>query len=334
MSVTLDDVAQASGVSRATASRALNGNAKVSEATRRRVRAAADSLGYRVNEAARALAKGHTDVLGLVLPPGGPDIDIFQASLVGLLTEAASSRGKAIMLRTAGVDTGPVDLDRVFNGGFVDGLLVMAQAFGTPWVDELLVRDLPVVAVGSHPQPGTKYRVHADNYRGAVLATQHLIDLGHTKLATITGNLEHEYGRSRLAGFRDTVTKAGLDLPDHMVRRGDFDFYQGQAAMEQLLPHEPTAVFVASDQMAAGAYSASRRVGLTIPQDLSIVGFDNVPWSAKLPPPLTTIAQHPKQIAEAAVDLLLAVLDGQHEAAHLLCDVSLVERSSTARVPD
>ncbi len=332
MGVTLDDVARMSGVSRATASRSLSGNPSVRDATRLRVVAMAEALGYRVNHAAQALASGQTNVLGMVLPSGSLTDDRYRAQFIGAMSQAATQRDKGLMLWMTGLgDRAEPGLDRMVQSGMVDGVFVLSNGADKAWIDRTADREgVPVVLVGSRETQVGRCRVECDDLGGGKMVADHLAELGHRRVATITGPRSRLDSQYRLEGFRSGLAEHDIQLPGSAVVEGGFTHESGLAAMVRLLDYEPSAVFVANDQMAMGAYVALRGAGRSVPRDVSIVGFDDIPTSLSLAPPLTTVRQDVKHMSALAVDLMLRAIDGTAGPdERLISPTTLVERNST-----
>ncbi len=304
---TLDEVARLSGVSRATASRALTGDAKVKDETRKRVKAVAESLGYRPNRAARSLASGKSGVIGLVLPTLLLSDDPYGALLIHGLSDAASRRDLGLMLWLTHQEPGST-VREIFSGGIVDGLVVSATALNHRWVEPILDGGIPSVLLGRHPSRPDVHHLRVDNLAGARLVVEHLVSLGHKKIVTITGPLDRVDAVERLQAYRDAMEENGLTVTDDMISESNYTPDGGLAAMARLLPLKPTAVFCGNDQMAFGATEAIRLAGLDVPTDISIVGFDDFPDARSFRPPLTTVGQDIALLSQRAVDRLAELI--------------------------
>lgn len=333
---TSKDVARLAGVSRTTVSFVLNGRRDVliSEATRRRVEAAAVELGYHAHEPARQLAGGSSRTLGLVLcqAPEQVAVDALLAEVLrGLATVA---RGAAFRVLVETVAPGPGSYVGLLHSRQVDGLVVSG-----PRADDLVLCDprsaaLPIVLQGTLPAAVVP-SVDVDNGASAQVAVEHLIALGHQRIACITNApLAYTAAADRVAGYRAAMRAAGLALDPALIAEGDFDAASGHRAMAQLLARggDLTAVFVASDTVAVGAISALRQAGLDVPRDVSVVGFDDVPLAAFFDPPLTTIHLPAFELGATAGQVLVdRVRGGQVPTATTLA-TTLVVRASTAPI--
>uniref|UniRef100_A0A831X1K2 LacI family transcriptional regulator n=2 Tax=Thermorudis TaxID=1649508 RepID=A0A831X1K2_9BACT len=313
--VTVRQVAREAGVSVATVSHYLNGRySEMSAATRERVQATIERLGYRPNELARSLARRRTATIGLIIS----SLTNSLYPLVILGAEAACRRAEYSLLLADAPDVESerraVDLMRRKQ---VDGLILFsisligianehlfrAQAEGTPVV--VINRDLPAEAPIS--------QIQFDNFRGAYLATKHLIELGHRRIAHITHPLNRFTAISRRAGYTAALAEAGLEHDPSLVVSGDYSFESGYEATRSLLERQPSAVFVGSDAMAAGALRALRDTGREVPRDLSLVAFGNPDYIRYSTPALTTVDLPIAEAGAIAVELLLERI-GEPEA--------------------
>ena len=327
--MTLEEVAERSGVSRATASRALNGDARVSDDTRARVLAAATAIGYRPNRAARSLANGRSSILGLVMPSAQLVADPYGAEMIHSVAVAASSHDQQLMLWLT--HEGPdATVDAIFRNGIVDGVIVSIPALGDDWIDGVLDGPLPKVLIGRHPHRDDVKVVDVDNADGARQAVTHLIERGHRRIATICGPMARSDGRARFDAYADTLREHGIEVDERLIAQGDYTPDSGLTAMVRLLRHEPTAVFAANDQMALGAYEAIAVAGLRVPDDIAVVGFDGFS-SRTADPPLTTVHQDIDELGGRAVELLLQTITSPDDAPNeVIVPVELVVRSSSA----
>lgn len=329
--VTLDEVARTSGVSRATASRALNGRERVNPDVRARVQMVADSLGYRPNTAARSLASGRSGVLGMVLPTGHLVRQPYEAHLLEAVAEAASTSGQGLMLWLAANEPGPA-VRQGFRAGVVDGIVVSAVAIGSQWVEDLLDGPHPCVVVGRHPRRHDIPRIELANRFGAMSAVEHLIAGGGERIAVVLGPSERTDSRDRHEGYEAVLARHGLDVDKRLVEEGDFTVQSGYDAMQRLLAHRPDSVFACNDLMALGVMRAITDAGLRVPDDVAVIGFDDLPATATADPPLSTVRQDIDAIGAAAVQLLLQLVDGDAAgvpAAQHLVDAPLVVRGTT-----
>lgn len=327
----LSDVAAAAGVAPITASRVANGKANVDERTRDRVLAAMQELGYRPNVAARALATGRFRSIGVVTYTLGSH---GSAATVDAIHEAAAARGCSVTLARAGsarADEVEQAMDRLAHLG-VDGIVVLAERHLAGGVLPTLPTEVPCVFVDSG-MPSDLPVVDSDQREGARLATQHLLDLGHRTVHHLRGPALSAAGAAREESWQQTLRLAGVEPPPAL--QGDWTSRCGIALAREVaeLAHagELTAVFAGNDQMALGLVHGLHEHGLRVPDDVSIVGFDDLPDAAAYLPALTTIRQGFDEIGATAVEHLLSrVEDPGIEPARTLVPVELVVRSSTA----
>lgn len=312
MARTLDEVAKDAGVSRSTVSRVINNHPNVSASTRAHVKAAIEKCDYRPHAVARSLATKRTNILGMVVPESVTKLftDPYFPLMLRGATETCNRRGYHLILSlfTASVDSGAMH-DRVIRSGYLDGAIAANASLDDRLIPSLLEEGLPFILIGRHPNDLVNY-IDVDNVEGARMATEHLIRLGHRRIGTIAGPLDMTPGQDRLAGFRDVMSAHRLPVSDGLVAEGDFTEAGGRAAMTQLLPEKPTAIFAASDSMAIGAIKAIRAAKLHVPQDVAIVGFDDVPSARTIDPELTTIRQPIERIGQLAVEALADLIEG------------------------
>ena len=327
-------MAQLSGVSVATVSRVFNGYTDVNPKTRERVLAAARELDYAPSAAARTLVGHRSQLVGVVLFTGyeHPDIEhpFFQDVLVGLKHGIGELGYDLLLFATEQ----PGAYLRRARHHRVDGIVLWGIDRTDPEIPKLIDAEMPLVAVDLEVAGPRATWVSSDSVDGARLAVRHLHALGHTRIATITGLVETKPGRERLEGYRSELASAGLKARPEYEQRGDFYADSGESAMRALLalPEPPTAVFVAADEMAVGALQAARTVGIRVPEDVSIVGFDDSRLAALLQPPLTTVRQDRIGLGVAAARTLAGAIEEPEEApAPSVLPVDLVVRESSTQ---
>ncbi len=312
---TLEDVAAYAGVSRSTASRALNDDAYVSSRSRAKVLDAARDLGYSPNQAARSLVTRRTGAVAVVLSEPESKVldDPYFATVMHAAYRELAETGVQMLLMFVDSHDDMQRTLRFLEGGHVDGALVFAPHRGDQLPTALRLLRLPIVFGG---RPGTRPRgVHAvdfDNRAGARLAVEHLLGTGRRRIGTVTGMLDHPAAADRLAGWREALADAGIDHTG-LSEAGDFTMASGERATAALLARAPDldGVFAASDPMAAGAMRALRSAGRTVPGDVGVVGFDDHPTLAPaMSPPLTSVHQDPREQIRQMVKRLMALLTG------------------------
>jgi LacI family transcriptional regulator, galactose operon repressor len=327
---TIYDVARLAGVSTATVSRALNGTGQIAPATRATIEAAVEQLGYRPNTIARSLVTKSTQTIALLLP----DItNPFYAALVSGIQQTALAQGWTMLLCTTESDAEREELYlRVLRAKQVDGALVDGLVLPPDRIARFVEDGFPIVCLDRDIDSRSIPLVQVDNRLGGRIATRHLVDLGHTRIAHVTGAGELGISDERLAGYRDALTEAGLAVDFQLVEEGRFTDEGGHDAARRLLERQPdlTAIFAANDLSALGVMNAVAEAGRRVPDDVSVVGFDDLHLSAYTSPPLTTIRQPAVEIATLATEILIGLTRGQQaERMRHLLEPELVVRASS-----
>jgi LacI family transcriptional regulator len=331
MPLTLEDIARLSNVSRSTVSRVINGDEKVSAETRQRVLEIIQQNNFHPNQAARRLAAGRTNILGLVIPArvGTTFSDPYFSQIIQGVSSACNAQEYSLMLWLAEPEHERRMIRQILSNGTVDGVIVSSTLTDDPIVGSLHNSLMPYVLIGHHPALEVN-SVDLDHVRAAEEAATHLIRCGYRRLATISGPQNQTAGQDRLRGFRAALEKNGLAFEPALAVEGDFTEAGGDAAMQKLLPARPEAVFAASDLMAAGAYRAIRAAGLRIPEDIALVGFDDLPVASQLTPPLTTIRQPIQRMGSLAVETLIEILhQPEIQPRQIILQPELILRAST-----
>ncbi|KAF4406351.1 MULTISPECIES: LacI family DNA-binding transcriptional regulator [Streptomyces] len=329
---TLEEVARAAGVSRATASRAINGLPYVSERAREQVARAVEVLGYRTNQVARSLATKRTGSIALVMSEPGNFVlsdPFFARVLRGIYSGLSGSQMQLVLLMNNEQDEED-GFARYLCGGHVDGALVVSLHGEDPLPGLLVDAGLPVVLGGRPLARVDAPYVDVDNFNGASSAARHLIDIGRRRVATIAGPEDMSVGMDRLSGWRRGM--AGTGIATDAVEHGDFTMEGGAAAMRRLLRNHPDldAVFAASDLMAVGAMQVLHAAGRRIPEEVAVVGFDNLDIAPTMSPPLTTVRQPIEEFGRTMTWRLLAQLEGETGLPpSIMLPTELVRRAST-----
>ncbi|MFW2541488.1 LacI family DNA-binding transcriptional regulator [Primorskyibacter sp. 2E107] len=335
--VRIQDVARAAGVSTATVSRALSNPGILSEGTRKAVQDAIRETGYRVNKAARNLRKQRAGAVLVLVPNlGNP---FFSQILAGISARFSGTDYAVLIKDTDGFAGGPGALVEYFLDARVDGIISLdgglnagqLAAFSDHGVDGRVV--FACEWVHDCPLPS----VRSDNVTGAQLAVRHLHGLGHRKIAHVTGPEGNVLTAARREGMLAERDRLGLPAHPDWIMRGDFSMESGQAAAQRIIAMDerPTAVFCASDMVAFGLIATLTEAGVRVPQDISVIGFDDIEMSQFYIPALTTIRQNRRRLGVRATELLLDRLEGEITAAPdvglvELVGVALIERASTA----
>lgn len=330
---TLESVAAAAGVSRGTASRVLSGSPQVSERARTAVLEAADRIGYVPNLAARALVTRRSDSVAFVVAESEERFfsdPFFATVLRGAHTTVSRHRMQLLFVVLSSAEDRS-QFERFAGGGHIDGALFLSLHGPDQLPAKLAARGIPVVMAGRPYRTGdeTPY-VDADNVGGARLATRAMIERGRRNLATITGPRDMVASQDRLDGFRAELASHGRRPTRDSIVIGDFSIEGGERAMHQLLDQRPDVdgVFAANDLMAIGAMQAIASRGRSIPDDISVVGFDDVPVSSALTPQLTTVRQPLVRMGEEMATLLLDAVEGRPVRPAVLLPTELVVRQS------
>lgn len=329
MSVTIRDIAKAAGVSKATVSYVINGRPGVGQETRERVLAIMKQMNFQPNVSARALAGQSTEMLGLVIP----DIaDVFYASAIRGVESKANEFGYTLNLCTThALPQREAEVVDMLTHGRVDGIILMTYFLDENYFSQLRARRVPFVSIGHPPALDSLYSISVDNEEAGYKATQYLIHLGHRRIGFLQGPQGSWDSAQRFAGYQRALREHGLSFRSDWVRCGEFRRLLGQAAARELLslPEPPTAIFAANDQMALGALSAAAERNMRVPEDLSIIGVDDIEAASVVDPPLTTIRQPIQAMGARAVEVLLALIKGERpEPRQVSLPTELIVRGS------
>lgn len=334
---TLDAVALAAGVSRATVSRVVNGNQRVNPDARRAVERAIDRLGYVPNAAARSLVTRRSNSVGLVIPEPTSRLfndPFFPRLLRGISAELGSS-GLALVFLMPQSPSEEGRIERYLAAGHVDGVLLASHHLDDPLPTHLVARGVPVV-LGGRPPRGTQVSyVDVDNIQGARSAVERLHRTGRRRIATIAGPEDMPAGADRLTGYREALREASLPADPGLEASGDFSLEGGEQQMRRILAARPEvdAVFVASDLMAAGALRALRAAGRRVPEDVAVVGFDDS-MAESMDPPLSSVRQPVEDMGREMVRLLLdMVASPEAVARRVILATQLIWRRSSEGGP-
>ena len=308
--VSLSEVARAAGVSIAAASRALNGRDGVREEIRERVKATASSLGYRPNRSARSLAGGRAGVIALILDVNQLRYGRYASELLRALSYAAASRDEGVLLVGESGRSPSDAMQNLMRDGIVDGVVISAVAFGEVWVEEVIDAEIPTVLVGAHPRRSGVPVVDVDNYSPCRLLVSQLAESGCERIATITGRLGRVDAQVRLEGYYQGLRDAGRQVDPSLVFEGDFNRRSGMRLADSVLASNADAVFCANDEMALGLYEALHSRGVSIPDDISIAGFDCTARFEYRAPDLTSIEPQWDELAGSVFQAMTAMLDG------------------------
>ncbi|MGL4455535.1 MAG: DNA-binding transcriptional regulator CytR [Plesiomonas sp.] len=328
---TMKDVAQLAGVSTATVSRALMNPDKVSTATRQRVEKAVVEVGYSPNSLARNLRRNESKTIVVIVP----DIsDPFFADVIRGIEEAATAQGYLVLLGDCAQQNARERsfVNLVFTKQ-ADGMLLLSS--NLPFdISKPEQKNLPPMVMANEFSPELELpTVHIDNLTAAFDAVHYLTQLGHKRIACVAGPSSMPLCSYRTQGYIQAMRRVGIAVEDRYMTYGNFSFDAGAQAVSQLMaqPSPPTAIFCHSDVMAIGALQQAKKLGFRVPQDLSIIGFDDIKFSEYCDPPLTTVSQPRYEIGRQSMELLLDMLRGKDiGTSSRLLDAKLVVRASTA----
>lgn len=332
--VTIRDVAAAAGVSYQTVSRVLNDRPDVADETRQRIKHVMYTLGYQPNAAARSLALKRTRTLGLITSDFS---DWFFTQVIVGAEIAARKLNYCLLLSST--ERNPDDEPKylqLFSEREVDGMLfIRANAQGdSQQMIALSEQGMPIVTTADRQNRLDRICVIVvDNIKGGFLATQRLIDVGHRRIGMITGPKTWESSQDRMLGYRRALEQSGIDLDPSLIEYGDWSYESGYRAMQQLLARSShiTALFAQNDRMAIAAMWALREAGRQIPQDIAVVGFDDIPAAAFSTPPLTTVRQPMIQVGQIATELLIQMIENPtQERKEVVLEPELIVRQTCA----
>ena len=330
--LTLVDIAKQAGVSRSTASRVVNDDPNVNENVRKRVQEVIEATGYHPHAAARSLASRRSWMIGLVLPRTVSTFftDPYFPRLTQGVAQACNQHNYTLGLFLVGtIDDEKHLFPRISRKGLLDGILLQTGRMGDKLIDRLVNSDIPMVVVGRPFKDNGVSYIDVDNVKATYQAVDHLIQLGYKRIGTITGLMNSTAGIDRKEGYLRVISEQGWELDDGLIAEGDFSEQSGYKAMEKLLPAKPDAVFAASDTMAIGAIRFAREMGLRVPEDLAVIGFDDLPIASLSDFQLTTVRQPIVQFGAKAVETLIDLIEnGIKPSRRIIMDTELIIRDS------
>jgi DNA-binding LacI/PurR family transcriptional regulator len=335
-SVSIKDIAKAAGVSHSTVSRALSDSPLVKAETKTRIQRLAREMGYSPDARARSLVMGQTRTLGVVVTAIA---DPFAAEMVQGIESAAHNHDYTVILCSSNAEPErEIAAVEMLKSKRVDGVIVTSSRVGGLYREHLERIGVPIVLINNHSENSGRYTygVSVDNQHGGHMATAHLIQLGHRRIAYISRPSDHSSNVGRLTGYRKALAEAGIPFDPGLVVPGTGRAGGGERALPVLmaLDEPPTAVFCYNDMTAIGLLRAAREAGLRVPRDLSVVGFDDITLASYACPPLTTIAQPKAEMGRRALQMVLALMTTKDPAEEGFSDVTvkgrLVVRESSA----
>lgn len=332
--VTIKDVAKRAGVSVATVSRVLNKSGPVSPEAAERIHEAANALHYVPHGGARSLITSKTSTIGVLLPDlyGG-----FFSEMIRGIDQTAQHHGYHLLL--SGSHNRKAEMEAAMRAmrGRTDGVIAMSPHFDAATLVENLPPSLPVILLSCEARDEDYQVIAIDNVGGAEAMVRHLVKLGHRRIAMVMGEKGHFDTAERLQGYRHALVEAGITPDERYEAQGDFSEASGHRAVQELLalPNRPTAIFCTNDSMAIGGLAAVHDAGLRVPEDVTVVGFDDIPLAHYMSPPLSSVHVPVFEMGERAVTRLIAALKGEpvSERRHERLPTRLVVRSSCGAPP-
>jgi LacI family transcriptional regulator len=333
--ITIRDVAIKAGVSITTVSHVVNKTRFVSKELCERVYAAMEELNYRPNTLARSLRMGETKTIGLIIPDNS---NPFFAELARIIEDIGFENGYSVILcNSDNIHEKEFAYINMLIAKQIDGVIFIAAGNNPEHLVELIKRNIPVVVIDRNIANAAVDVVLVDNEKGGFDVVNYLLGLGHKKIACISGPSKLTPSIGRVKGYRKALKQAGIPIRENYIISGDFRSPSGEAATLQLLrlPEPPTAIFACNDLMALGALRALRNAGLSVPQEISIIGFDDIDLADEITPPLTTVAQPIAELATSAVEILISRIQEstpRSETQRKVLNAWLVIRESCAQV--
>lgn len=332
MGPTIQDVAEEADVSVATVSRVLNGSDRVRESTEEEVLQAVRSLDYHPNESARHLRTQKTRTVGVLLPNMHGE---FFAQVTRGLDQRALENGHHILVSNSHTRKDEAKFVLQSLLGRVDGLIIMWSRLDLAFLKDLVPEELPVVLLNTPPTEERFQTLAFDNQAGAYAAVEHLADHGHERIAILTGGPRNFDARQRLAGYREAISDLHLEGDSSLELGGDFTRESGRVAVERFLEirPRPTALFASNDSMALGVLRGMHEAGLHVPDDLALVGFDDIPMARYAIPALSTVHAPVQEMGKRAMSALIEQIEGGEEASHETLQTRHIPRKSCGCSP-
>lgn len=334
MKVTIADIAKKANVSKMTVSRVLSGKGQVAPKTRELILNIADSLNYQPNLVARSLASKYSMIIGVIIPKiEHLLLDNYISQILTGVTDIALENDYRILL--CPVESKSEDGSDYMNlarSKLMDGLILLKTQIKDPNIGALADSGFPFILINHKRYSKNVNFVDSQNIQGARLAVQHLYEKGHRNIAFISGNMDESNGRDRLKGFKDAMNEFGLIINEDWIIQGGFIKETAYHESKKLFEgnKKPSAIFCADDYMAIGVMDTAKELGLKIPEDVAIVGFDDIEMAAYIHPTLTTIRQPIYELGRTAAQTLLNIIkEEQSIPVHKLLNVELIEREST-----
>jgi DNA-binding LacI/PurR family transcriptional regulator len=332
---TIKDIAKAAGVSVTTVSRALNGYNDVNEKTRAKIKSIAEELNYSPNAVARSLVKSKTETIGLLvseLSLSGAK-DMFTYEIMCGINDSSSEKGyDLILFSTNSAKQKAKSYSQLCRERQVEGVIMQGIKIDDPYLKEVIDSNIPCVLIDVEIEGENVGFVSTDNVFGAQMAVKHLTNLGHRNIAIMNGHNQAVVSQKRLQGYKKQLEEASIPFQEEYVLNGEFLEEKAEKVAYSFLNEHPevTAIFCASDLMALGVMNAAKRQGITVPEELSIVGYDNITLAEYVQPQLSTVEQNKYQIGFKAAKLLIDMLEGNKANRKVILDNQLIIRNTTA----
>lgn len=329
--LTLEEIGKLAGVSRSTVSRVINNQPNVSEPVREKVERVIKETGFTPNLVARSLASSRSKVIGFVIPRsvqeffGDPYFSRLTQGIAGA-TNQYDYTFSLFLLDSLEVEDRVIP--RITRPGMIDGIILQSTFAGDKVLSRVINGTLPYIIAGRPLDKDNVNYIDVDNVKGAALAVEHLIKLGRQKIATITGPLVISPGFDRRQGYIQALNKYNIPVDEKLMVESNFSEESGYKAAQTILLQKPDAIFIANDLMAIGAMEAIKEQGFRIPEDIAIVSYDDLPPARYANPQLTTVRQPVLRFGFAAVEMLLAMIEGDFQERQRILDVELIIRNS------
>ncbi|CDF59070.1 LacI family DNA-binding transcriptional regulator [Thermobrachium celere] len=332
--VTIKEVAEKAGVSPSTVSRVISDSPRISEETKERVRKVMKELGYHPNAIARSLVSRTTNTIGIVMPRAADEVFLnpfFPEALRGI-AKCTHQEGYCMLITTGNTDEEQLEsLKTVVNGGRVDGLILMYSKINDPILKAVKKMHVPFVMIGRPPKKEDLDFVDNDNVEAAFNATEYLIRMGHRRIGLINGSLNLVVSIDRFEGYKRALKKYNIDIDESIITSSEFVQEGGYEGMKKILksPKPPTAIITTDDLMAFGAIKAAKDMGVKIPQDISIMSFNNIPLSEFATPPLTSVEINAYTLGYEAAKIVIDKLKGRcSETVSKVLKTHIIHRQS------
>ena len=331
--LTLEDIAEQAGVSRATVSRVVNNHSNVSDKTRKRVLSVIQKNNFHPNAAARTLASARSWTIGLVLPLSVSFFftDPYYPNLTKGIAQACNQHNYTMAFFLVSNKEDEKNMyPRIARKGFLDGVVIQSGHHGDQGIiGKMIDMKIPMVVIGRPFRSDNVTYIDIDNINSSYTAVSHLIRLGRKRIGTITGPTSSTVGIDRLEGYRKAMMERNLPVDEHLIVEGDFTEAGGYYAMQKLISYRPDAIFAASDMMAIGAMRALNEDNIRIPDDIALIGFDDLPMSSYSNVSLTTIRQPVVESGICTIETLIDMIEnGITQPRHIIMDTELIIRDS------